>query len=223
MPIVLLLVLLAALGVTLAHSQPQLRGTNSVPQRMQYIGLQHGEEACQGSQLMPAGAGHMRMFIWPGGSGGTTPKASMKIFQAQDGRVASSRGHLVHPDSPDAWVPPGLPAAPTMMDFPIDPPVRNTRTDAYVCIRNTGAGPINLRGVLTKFGNVQFHNRKLDIALTMLWFDPHRRTWVEELGSIVPRVGRARLGGTWPFWAATLLMLAAFAAALVTVIRESTR
>ena len=55
-PIVLVLILLVALGVTLAHSGPRMTGTNSVPQRMQKIGLQRGEEACQGSQLLPDSA-----------------------------------------------------------------------------------------------------------------------------------------------------------------------
>ena len=83
MPIVLALVLLVALVVTLSHSEPRMTGTNSVPQRQQYIGLQPKEEACQGSQLMPAGSGRMRMFIKPGDQGGT-PRASMTIQQRQD-------------------------------------------------------------------------------------------------------------------------------------------
>ena len=39
------------------------------------------------------------------------------------------------------------------MDFAIDPPVAETRTDAYVCVRNLGRRPIVLTGVFTKFGN----------------------------------------------------------------------
>ena len=213
MPIVLVPVLLVALGVTLAHSQPRMTGTNSVPLHDQKIGLQHGQEACQGSQLLPEGSGRMRMFISPGDLGGT-PHATMRILQRQDGVVGRSRGR---------WVRPGEEGFPlSRMDFPIDPPVRHTRTDGYVCIRNTGRLPIVLTGVLTPFGNVNIRRRQLDIALTTLWFAPEEKTWLQELGSIVPRVGHARMGGTWAFWAAGLLLLAALSLAIVTAVREDT-
>ena len=106
------------------------------------------------------------------------------------------------------------------MDFTIDPPVRHTRTDAYVCVRNTGRLPIVLTGVLTPFGNVNIGRRQLDIALTTLWFAPEEKTWPEELGAIIPRVGHARMGGIWAFWVAGLLLLAALSLAIVTVFRE---
>ena len=213
MPIVLVLVLLVALGVTLAHSEPRLIGTNSVPLHMQKIGLERGDEACQGSQLMPKGAGRMRMFISPGDRGGT-PRAAMRILQRQDGLVGRSHGRWVRPGSE------GFPLS--RMDFTIDPPVRHTRTDAYVCIRNTGRSPIVLTGVLTPFGNVQLGGKQLDIALTTLWFAPEEKTWLEELGAIIPRVGHARMGGIWAFWVAGLLLLAAVSLAVVTAIRENT-
>lgn len=208
------MVLLVALAVTLSHSEPRMTGTNSVPQRQQYIGLQPGDEACQGSQLMPKGSGRMRMFIRPGDKGGT-PRGTMRILHRQDGRVASSRGR---------WIPPKSRELPlSVMDFPIDPPVRRTRTDAYVCVRNTGPLPIVITGVLTPFGNVQIGSRQLDIALTTLWFAPEEKTWWRELGAIVPRVGHARIGGVWAFWVAGLLVLAALGTALTVAIRENTR
>lgn len=213
MPIVLVLVLLVALGVTLAHSQSRLTGTNSVPQRSQKIGLQRGEEACQGSQLMPKGSGRMRMFIAPGDLGGT-PRASMTIRHRLDGLVARSEGRLVPPGAE------GLPLS--RMDFTIDPPVRRTRLDAYVCIRNTGRLPIVLTGVLTPFGQVNIGRKHLDIALTTLWFAPENKTWLAELGAIVPRVGRARMGGIWAFWGVSVLLLGALSLAVITAIRENT-
>ena len=215
MPIVLALVLLGALVVTLAHSEPRMTGTNSVPLHAQSIGLQRGETACQGSQLLPAGSGRMRMFIKPGDLGGT-PRAEMTIRTQQDGLVGRSRGR---------WIPAGengLELA--TMDFPIDPPVPHTRTDAYVCVRNLGRRPIVLTGVLTKFANTILNGRKqLDIALTTLWFAPDEKTWFQELGAIVPRLGHARVGGAWPFWIASLLLLAAIGSALTIALRENPR
>ncbi len=220
MPIVLALVLLVALAVTLAHSEPRLIGTNSVPIRFQYIGLQPGQEACQGSQLLPKGAGRMRMFISPVVAGGT-PRAAMTIRQRLDGLVGHSRGRYVRPGAEPPV--PGTESHPLgRMDFTIDPPVRHTRTDAYVCVRNTGRAPMVLMGVLTSYGNVRLEGKQLDIALTTLWFAPKDETWLQELGAIVPRVGHARIGGVWAFWVAGLLLLAAFSLALVTAIRENT-
>ena len=215
MPIVLALALLVALVVTLAHSEPRMTGTNSVPLHSQSIGLQRGDEVCQGSQLLPAGSGRMRMFIKAGDAGGT-PRASLTIGHQQDGVVARARGR---------WLPArsnGLPLS--TMDFSFDPPVRRTRTDAYVCVRNTGRLPIVLTGVLTPFANTILNGRRrLDIALTTLWFAPEDKTWPGELGAIIPRVGNARMGGTWAFWVAGLLLLAALGAALATAIRENAR
>ncbi len=216
MPIVLALALLVALVVTLAHSEPRMTGTNSVPLHAQSIGLQRGEQVCQGSQLLPAGSGRMRMFIKPGDLGGKTPRAAVTIRAQQDGLVGRSRGR---------WIPAGengLELA--TMDFPIDPPVPHTRTDAYVCVRNLGRLPIVLTGVFTNFANTLLNGRRqLDIALTTLWFAPDDKTWFEELGSIVPRVGHARIGGVWPFWVGSLLLLAAIGIALTTAVRESRR
>jgi hypothetical protein len=219
-PIVLVLVLLVALGVTLAHSEPRLTGTNSVPIRLQYIGLQPRQQVCQGSQLLPQGAGRMRMFISPVNAG-DTPQASMRILQQVDGLVGHSRGRYVRPGAEPAV--PGTEGHPLgRMDFPIDPPVRHTRTDAYVCVRNTGHTTLVIMGVLTKLGNVRLGQRQLDIALTTLWFAPKQETWLQDLGAIVPRVGHARMGGIWTFWVAGLLLLATLALALVIAIRENT-
>ena len=215
MPIVLALVLLGALVVTLAHSEPRMTGTNSVPLHAQSIGLQRGEQVCQGSQLLPAGSGRMRMFIAPGDLGGK-PRAEMTIRTQQDGLVERSRGR---------WIPAGENGFElATMDFAIDPPVTDTRTDAYVCVRNLGRRPIVLTGVLTKFANTLLNGRrKLDIALTTLWFAPDDKTWFQELGAIVPRLGNARIGGAWPFWVASLLLLAAIGSALTIALRENPR
>ena len=217
-PIVLAVVLVVALGTVLAHSEPRMTGTNSVPLRMQKIGLQRAQEVCQGSQLLPAGSGRMRMFIKPGDLGGA-PRAIMTVRHPLDGLVARSTGR---------WLPAGKGAGTSgisepAMDFAIDPPVRNTRTDAYVCVRNVGRRPIVLTGVLTPFGNTILGPEHLDIALTTLWFAPEDKTWFQELGSIVPRVGYARVGGTWAFWVAGLLLLAALGTGLALTIRENTR
>jgi hypothetical protein len=215
-PIVLAVVLLVGFIVTLSHSGPRWTGTNSVPQRMQKIGLlKKGDEACQGSQFLPAGSGRMRMFVEPGFRGGT-PQASMTIATARDGIVARSRGR---------YRPKGSLAVPlSAMDFKIDPPLRRTDVGGYVCIRNTGSKPFDITGVLTPFGQTVLNGRRhLDIALTALWFTPEDESWWQQLGAIIPRVGHARIGGVWAFWVASLLLVAAIGVALSTVIRERPR
>jgi hypothetical protein len=206
-PIVLALVLLAALGTVLARSEPRLSGTNSVPLRTPVVGLRAGEQLCQPRQLMTEGSGRMRMFLAPE-KRNRTPQTLVTIRSKQDGVVARARGR--YDDQ-------GL------IDVPIDPPVRHSRVDAEVCVRNLGNSTIALSGLLTPYGNVMLNGKKLDVSLTVLWFKKDDRTWLSELSSIVPRVGHARIGGVWTFWAAALLTLLAMGGALAAAVREATR
>ena len=206
MPIVLAVVLLVALGTVLAHSEPRLTGTNSVPLRGQGVGLRPGEQLCQPGQLLPAGSGRMRMF-GATDKPGQTPETLVTIRRRGDGVIARAPGR---------WRDPGL------LDVTIDPPVRRT-VDAEVCVRNTGSDTLVLTGILTEYGNLVLNGKKLDAALTTLWYAPDDESWFSELGAVIPRVGHARLGGTWAFWAAALLLLAAIGLALTTTVRESLR
>ena len=79
--ILLAVVLLAAFGSVLAHSEPRLTGTNSVPLRAPVIGLQPGEQVCQPGQLLPAGSGRVRLFLAPGGGGSRARDAGRRIRQ----------------------------------------------------------------------------------------------------------------------------------------------
>jgi hypothetical protein len=206
-PFVLVLVLLVALGVTLAHSEPRLTGTNSVPLRGPAVGVRAGEQLCQPGQLMPKDSGRMRLFLAPTRPG-RKPETLVTIQQPQDGVIARGAGRYKQPG---------------VLDVTIDPPVTRTRTDAEWCVRNTGRATIVLSGILTPYGNARLEGKKLDVSLTTLWYRAAERSWVAELSAIIPRVGHARLGSTLAFWAAALLLLAAIGVALTTAIRESTR
>jgi hypothetical protein len=206
-PIVLALALLVALGTVLAHSEPRLTGTNSVPLRTPVIGLTEGEQLCQPGQLLPEESGRMRMFLAPENPR-KTPRTLVTIRQQQDGVIARAPGR--YDDR-------GL------IDVAIDPPVRRSRVDAVVCVRNVGDSTIALSGILTPYGNAVLNGRRRDIALTMLWFSADRKSWLSELGSVMPRVGHARIGGGWAFWIAALLALLATGIALTAAIREAVR
>jgi hypothetical protein len=206
-PIVLALVLLVALGIVLAHSEPRLTGTNSVPLRGPAVGLQEGEQMCQLGQLMPEDSGRMRMFLAPARAD-RTPEVLVTIRQKQDGLIARTAGHYRRPG---------------VLDVTIDPPVRRTRIDAEVCVRNTGRATVVLSGILTPFGDVMLRGKRLDAALTTLWYETDKTSWLSELPAVIPRVGHARIGGTWAFWIASLLLLSALGVALTTAIRENTR
>jgi hypothetical protein len=110
-----------------------------------------------------------------------------------------------------------------VLDVPIDPPARETHSDVDVCVRNTGDNTVVFTGILTKYGNVMLKGERVDLALTMLWFTPDSETWLSELGAIVPRVGHARVGGTWAFWWAALLLLSAVGLAITAAVRVSAR
>jgi hypothetical protein len=203
-PAILALGLLIAFGTVLAHSEPRLTGTNSVPLRSPVVGLREGEQLCQPAQNMPKDSARLRIHLAPQGT--RPPKTLVTVTEAQDGVVARAPGR--YDDQ-------GL------IDVPIDPPVRHSRTDAVVCVRNTGAETIALSGILTPFGNAVLNGKRLDIALTMLWYAKGEPSWIGQLGAIAPRVGHARIGGIWAFWVSALLALVALALALVTTIREA--
>jgi hypothetical protein len=207
LPIVVALVLVGALGTVLARSDTRLAGTNSVPLRGPAFGVQHGEQFCQPGQILPKGAGRMRMFLSPA-KPGRKPEVRFTISQKQDGVIARAPGR---------YRPPGG------VDVTIDPPIRHNRVDGVVCMRNIGKVTVVMSGILTPFGNVQLHGKKLDASLTTLWYRPQKQTWLSELGSVIPRVGFSRVGGGWAFWVAGLLLLSAIGLALVTAIRENTR
>ena len=198
MPIVLALVLLVALGTVLARSEPRLNGTNSVPLRTPVVGLRTGEQLCQPQQLLTAGSGRLRMFLAPE-KRGTTPKTLVTIRHKQDGVIARARGRY----DPEGRI-----------DVPIEPPVRRTRVDAEVCVRNLSDSPVALSGLLTPYGNVQFNGKKLEISLTVLTYaegrpvgaragrgrHPARRSRAHRwrLGVLVRRAGRAGRHGPRP-------------------------
>jgi len=206
-PIVLALVLLIALGIVLTRSDPRLTGTNSVPLQGPVVGLYPRLQLCQPGQLMAKDSGRVRMFLSPANPD-EPPETLVTIRTAEDGVVARV---------------PGRYPAPGVIEATIDPPVRRTRLDAVVCIRNMGKGTVVLSGILTPFGTVRLRGKKLDTALTTLWYAEDEKSWLSELGAVIPRVGHARAGGGWAFWIAALLSLTALALALITAVRENTR
>ena len=206
-PIVVALVLLVALGTVLARSDSRLTGTNSVPLQGPVVGIRKGEQLCQPGQLMTKDSARMRMFL-ASAKAGRKPEVLVTIRQPQDGVIARV---------PARYRDPGV------IDVAIDPPVRKTRLDAEVCIRNTGRGTAVVSGILTPYGNVRLRGKKLDVALTTLWYEAEKRSWLSELGAVIPRVGHARVGAGWAFWIAAALLLTAIGVALSTAIRETTR
>lgn len=203
-PAVLALVLLVAFGSVLARGEPHLTGTNSVPLKTPVVGVRGGEQLCQPGQLMPKDSARLRIHLAPQGK--RDPQTLVTIRQAQDGVVARVPGRYDHIG---------------FIDAAIDPPVRHSRVDAEVCVRNTGKQTVALSGILTPFGNARLNGKQLDLALTMLWYAQDDPSWFEQIGAIAPRVGNARIGGTWAFWIAALLALSALALALALVIREA--
>jgi hypothetical protein len=207
LPILLALGLLVAWGLTVGHRESRLVGTNSVPLRGPAVGLAPGLSLCQPGQVVPKGAGRMQMFLSPA-QPGQQPEVDVTIRRPGEGTLVRAAGR---------YRPPGG------LDVPIATPIRRTILDGEVCLRNTGAHTVVLSGILTPFGNVMYRGKRLDTSLTTLWYEPHARSWLGELGAIIPRVGHARTGGVWAFWGASLLLLAALALALGMAIRESTR
>ena len=202
MPILLAVVLLAAFGSVLARSEPRLTGTNSVPLRAPVIGLSPNEQLCQPGQILPADSARVRIFLAPVGKGPPQTLVTIK----QGGKViARGRGRYNRRG---------------LIDVPFEP-VRRTRLDATVCLRNLAKEQVALSGINTPFGNVVVDGKTLQSAVTVLWFAEGERSWFSQLATMAPRVGHARLGAGWVFWVGALLSLLSVGIALAVTIRES--
>ena len=115
-------------------------------------------------------------------------------------------------------------ASPGVIDVTIDPPVRRDAASTPRCASATPAAARSCSsGMLTPFGNVQLNGKKLDIALTTLWYAHGRQSWLLGAGgdhpARRPRAHRRRSGRSG---SPGCCCCAAIGLAVVTAIRENT-
>jgi hypothetical protein len=202
--------LVAALAITLLHHEPRRSGTNLTPAGAFVIGLAHGQQACQESELLPADTAAIRLTAGTRGQAGPPLEATVT---GAGGRVLTS-GRL-----PGGWHQGtvGIPVA----------RVRSASEEARVCIRDAGSsssGPIELAGNTQLGWTMQVAGHAApNVRLRFDYMRPGSEDWYQLLPTIAHRfsLGKAGFLRHWEWVAALLLILATVVVALATVLRSA--
>jgi hypothetical protein len=188
-----LVLLLAAVGVTLAQSAPRTAGSNHVPEIEEAVKLKRGGgRHCQDGETIPGDTGALRLLV--GTYGRPVPELSVSarrpgtdLITAGERRAGSHEGRV---------------------DIPVEP-VDDGINGVRVCLRVDGPGRTVLYGA---GGRVRLE-----------WMRRGSESWFELLPTIADRfgLGRASLAGSLLLPFVALLLLAAWAAAIRLVMREA--
>jgi hypothetical protein len=188
-----LVLLLAALGVTLAQSASRAAGSNHVPEIEEAVELGRGGGShCQDGETIPGNSAALRLLI--GTYGRPVPELGVSARRMGGDRVTAGE----RPGGGSAG----------RIDIPVER-VEDAVSGVRVCVRAGGPGRSVLYGA---GGRVRFE-----------WMRPGSESWFELLPTIAHRfgLGRASLAGSLLLPFVALLLLAAWAATIRVVLREA--
>jgi hypothetical protein len=187
-----LVLLLAAVGVTLTHSAPRPAGSNHVPEVEEAAKLERGGgRHCQDGETIPADAAALRLLV--GTYGRPVPEVRLSARRASGERVTAgerpaggNEGHV---------------------EIPVER-VEDSVSRARVCVRVGGPG----RSVLYGAGG----------RVRLEWMRRGKESWFQLLPTVAHRfgLGRASLAGSLLLPFAALLLLTAWAMVIRLVLRE---
>lgn len=197
--------LLAALVVLLLQQAPRRSGSDLTPNGAFVVVLHRAQEACQGQELLPANTSALQMTIGTYGAPGPPLRVSLS---GPAGEPLSSGGLM------RGW-------RQGVVRIPVAH-VKSARDGARFCVRNDGTAPIALAGDFPDPGYAMqvagkaSHERRLRVD----YLRPGRESWIELLPTLVYRfsLGKAGFVRSWAWVAVLLLMLAAGALALRTIL-----
>jgi hypothetical protein len=187
-----LVLLLTALGVTLAQSAPRAAGSNHVPEIEEAVKLKRkGGRHCQDGETIPGNAAALRLLI--GTYGRPVPEMSVSARRPGGERVTAGERSAGGREG--------------RVDIPVER-VENSASGVRVCVRVGGPG----RSVLYGAGG----------RVRLEWMRPGSESWFALAPTVAHRfgLGRASVAGSLLLPFAALLLLAAWAAAVRLVLRE---
>jgi hypothetical protein len=200
-----LLAFLVATAAILSHGSERLSGTNLVPNGAYIEGLGHGQQACQGSELLPADTAAVRMTI---GAYGKPGPALSVVFTGAGGRLLTS-GALKA-----GW-------REGVVRIPVTH-VSEAFEEARFCLRDDGARPIVLAGDAPDPGfQMQVAGKTVESQRVRIdYMRPGSESWLELAPTIVHRFGVAKGGWVrgWAWLAVVALMLTAVGLAIRTTL-----
>lgn len=189
----------------LLQREPRRAGTNLTADARFSIPLGPGQQLCEPGELLPGDTGALKLDASANGLPG--PRLSASI---------SSPGGPVSSGVLDAGWREGA------LSIPVSR-VRNTVSDATVCLSNLGSRPVAFGGSAPDSGFlIQLGGKPLSGRLRIEYMRPGRESWLELLPALAHRFSLAKsdLVRHWAAGAALVLMLLAVVLAATTMIKE---
>jgi len=182
------LLLLAALAVLMSQSAIRQTGSNRIRVAGAFGQIRAGQTFCQRGEIVPAGTGAIRAFLYP-----TT-------------RQRTATTAIVRSEASGAIVARGVATA-TGGDEPIPIPVRpvvHDETRATICLAAAAGSPFLLGGEPSTGRSATLDRRPLPGVLRIVYLEPRAQSW----WSFLPRVlSRMSVGERWSGAEAALLVL----------------
>ena len=195
--------LLVALGAVLFTSKPRLAGTNNVREPVFAAVVPGGATVCQSSEGIPKDADRLRVLV--GTYGASLPPLTLSV----DGPGTHIRGRRAG-GGPEGHV-----------FIPI-PRTERPAGNLIVCLNNGGVRRIAIAGEAIQPVARIDGRRGADGRLRLAWYRPGDENWFQLAGTVLHRFGygNAPWYGGWVLVVGFLLLLAAGALAVTTVLRE---
>lgn len=201
-----LLGLVGGLTAALSHRSVHRSGTNGVWPMNAVAVLTPGQIACQGGELLPAGAASIRIIVQA--MQGLGPRLAITL--RQEARVL---------DRGTAFVAARNGAS---VQMALTPPRRDIG-DVTVCLAIVGRGQVALGGRTVGYDgdHLLINGARSSAALSIGYMEGTARSWWQQASTIAGRMalGRGDWGGRWLAWLAGALILSALALAVYALVR----
>jgi hypothetical protein len=191
-----LLALAVGLVAVLSHASQRRAGTNGVWPTLEVADVVTGQQACQGGELLPAGASALEVALQPLQAVG--PRIAVTL--SRHGRTLERTSLLV--------------AAGKVATAPLTPRARDLE-DVDVCLAIGARGRVALVGGPTPpyTGSLTVGGRATGASLSITYVEGGTSSWWRHASTVADRMalGRGDWGGRWIVWATGALLLASLA------------
>ena len=202
-PVVAGLWLLLSFVGTMGHKAQRLAGTDSAVLVSPVVQIPGHGLLCQ-STLVPKDATSVQLFVVPAGRAG--PALDLR-FTDPGGRTITT-GRIAA-----GWTG-GAVTVPVTR-------VRRSEATGRMCVRNGGAEPLGISGLVSQFLKASVNGAEQQAAVSILFYRDGSESWWSLLPTIAHRAGilKGAFAGGWSFWVALALLLAAAGVAVAVIAR----
>jgi len=202
-----LALLLGGAAAVLARTGVKETGSNRVRIYRELDRLPRGATVCQANELVPAGTGAVRPYVYHASNGGGGERLRVAIRADGSGRVVAGGSHAADPGGEVTAV-------------PVHQRIRRDLA-ASVCVTAL-AGAFIVGGEASEEGSASIAARAIGGDMRVVYLEPHARSWWSFLPTLVERMGAGRrLDGAAIALLVLLLSTAAIALAGAQLVRGS--